>query len=318
MGYTYCCNLLDIVTGASRDMAVLAYKYFTIIYCGFYTFNKLLNQKQNAKHTVICLASALLLTVIMLFVRLYLTPLSIPIMIVFSFLFLTLTAKIKPELTITTTILSFGISYALFNILALLFSITSKFLRVPYSPNTLGVISICVSTSQLLLARVPFQFKRLRNGMPFLRSKGSSQIGVFVSVLALCCAVIFSSQNNADWVYIFPVVLFFLSSMFILFWWRDRLTKTYVERLRADEIRALQEAIQSQREEIHNLRQHNEMLAKIIHKDNKLIPAMELAVRECLQSIERESPENQKKHRAGASGAAAKNDRRALRHHPRI
>lgn len=275
-------------------MAVLAYKYFTIIYCGFYTFNKLLNQKQNAKHTVICLASALLLTVIMLFVRLYLTPLSIPIMIVFSFLFLTLTAKIKPELTITTTILSFGISYALFNILALLFSITSKFLRVPYSPNTLGVISICVSTSQLLLARVPFQFKRLRNGMPFLRSKGSSQIGVFVSVLALCCAVIFSSQNNADWVYIFPVVLFFLSSMFILFWWRDRLTKTYVERLRADEIRALQEAIQSQREEIHNLRQHNEMLAKIIHKDNKLIPAMELAVRECLQSIERESPENQK------------------------
>jgi len=268
-------------------------KYFTIIYCSFYTFRKLLNQKQNSKYTVISLASIILLTVCMFYIRLFIRPLSIPIMIVFSFLFLTLTTKTKPEIAITTTILSFGISYALFNILALLFAITVKLLNIPYSNDMIGFFSICISISQLLLVRVPFQFKRLRNGMPFLKSKGASQIGVFISVVALCCAVIFSNQNNADWVYIFPVVLFFLSSTFILFWWRDKLTKTYMERLRADEIRCLEEAIQSQREEIHTLREHNDMLAKIIHKDNKLIPAMELAVRKYLQSFEVESSDHQ-------------------------
>jgi hypothetical protein len=36
------------------------------------------------------------------------------------------------------------------------------------------------------------------------------------------------------------------------------------------------------------------MLAKIIHKDNKLIPAMELAVREYFQAYDRESSDREK------------------------
>jgi ABC-type dipeptide/oligopeptide/nickel transport system permease subunit len=62
--------------------------------------------------------------------------------------------------------------------------------------------------------------------MPFLQTKGASNMGVFISVVSLCCAVIFSNQNEADWVYLIPVVFIFLSSISFSLVARQ-LTKTY-------------------------------------------------------------------------------------------
>jgi hypothetical protein len=62
------------------------------------------------------------------------------------------------------------------------------------------------------------------------------------------------------------------------------LTKTYLARLRTEEIRALENIVREKEQRIAQLEQQNEALSRIIHKDNKLIPAMELAVREFLES----------------------------------
>jgi signal transduction histidine kinase len=277
-----------------RFMVELLLKYITIIFCSFYTYVKLLNLKIKMKSIVIDLALALALSISILLIRLLIQPLSIPIMIVLFLGFITLVTSTKLEISITTTILSFGINYAFSYISALLVAILSKLIQLVYSSENFYIFSICVSFIQILLTILLFRIKRLKKGMPFLLSKGASNIGVFTSVVLLSCVILFFNHNNADLVYLFPVVFIFLCGIFVLFWWRDKLTKTYMERLRADEIHSLQAAIQSQREEIHNLREHNEMLANIIHKDNKLIPAMELAVSEYLQSLERESPDNHK------------------------
>lgn len=58
-----------------------------------------------------------------------------------------------------------------------------------------------------------------------------------------------------------------------------------MEQLRHRERRELESIISSKDDEIVLLRKENEAFSKIIHKDNKLIPAMELAVKEALYTV---------------------------------
>lgn len=266
-------------------MIDLLLKYFTISLNCYYIFAKLLNLEVTAKRIVIDTAFALMCALIVLFLKLYLPPLIIPVMVAVSIAFLTLANGIKLELSITTTILSFGISYTTFGILLLFSSIIFKLFNISYSTYNVGVLTVIVSIVQLLIARMPFKFRRLKSGMPFLKTKGASNTGVFISVILLCL-IFFINSKEADLIYILPVILIFLCGVTILFWWRGKLTKTYIARLREDELNDLNETIQNKEIQIQNLTKQNDALAKIIHKDNKLIPAMELAVIDYLESYD--------------------------------
>lgn len=63
------------------------------------------------------------------------------------------------------------------------------------------------------------------------------------------------------------------------------MTQKYMEQIRRREQQALQKKVASLNEEIRALQEENEAFSKIIHKDNKLLPAMELAVRESLYAV---------------------------------
>lgn len=278
-------------------MMGLLCKYFAIIICCFYIYVKLLNQSETIKQIVIGFAMSLFLSAFTYYLRIYMPALSIPLIVATSVIFLTLSTKTKLELSITTTILSFGISYAFFNIFIIIFALAFQLINIAHSTENVATIIICACITQILLINVLFRFKRLKSGMPFLKIKGSSNTGVFISVLLLCGVMILSSNNNAEIVYIIPVMLISLSGVFILFWWRGKLTKTYIERLRADELCMLKDTIQNKDTQIEYLKQQNDALAKIIHKDNKLIPAMELAVKEYLELYEENSAKVKEKGR---------------------
>ena len=260
-------------------------KYFTIILSSLYTYAKLLNLKITAKSIIIDLAFASSLSFSIFFIRLYYPLLTVPLMILFSYVFITIITKTEPGLSITTTIISFAVSYVIFAVSALFVAAIFELIDVDSLDENDIISFICIALIQLSLISIPFRFRRLRTGMPFLRSKGGSNLGVFISVVLLCCVIVFSSSGNTDLIYILPAVLIFLSGMFVLFWWRGRLKKTYIEKLRTNEIQSLQNTINEKDVQIKHLEQHNDFLAKIIHKDNKLIPAMELAVKECLHSF---------------------------------
>jgi signal transduction histidine kinase len=270
-------------------MTEFIFKYFAIIIGCFYIYDKLLNQPITIKQIAIDLTLCMFISVFSYYIRLYIPPLTIPIMVVFSVVFLALSTKTKLELSITTTILSYGISYAFFDILIISFAMIYQVFGVANSTKNVCIIILCECLTQILLTNVLFRFKRLKSGMPFLKNKGYNYTGVFISVLLLCSVMILTRDNNSELVYIIPVALIFFCGIFILFWWRGKLAKTYIERLRADELRSLKDAIRNRDMQIENLRQQNDALAKIIHKDNKLIPAMELAVEDYLGVYEENS-----------------------------
>ena len=187
-------------------------KYFAIIFCSIYTYKRLLNLKKRSKYILIDLLFSALLSIGVYFLRTYVEPLSIPAMIAFAFIFMKLTEKTQLELSITTTILSFGISYAFFVISAILISASIKILGVEDSSFVFIYLSIGGALIQLSLGIALFKIKRLKNGIPFLINKGTSSAGVFISIILLGCAIV-SSNDRITLIYILPIVFILSGAM---------------------------------------------------------------------------------------------------------
>lgn len=120
--------------------------------------------------------------------------------------------------------------------------------------------------------------------MPFLLQQGASDIGVFISLLIVMASSLTGLYQENDPLFailIFTIVIF---GVLLFFWWKRSITQNYIKMLQKQENEALIYANQSLQKEIQTLKNDNESLSKIIHKDNKLIPAMELAVRELLSA----------------------------------
>ena len=69
----------------------------------------------------------------------------------------------------------------------------------------------------------------------------------------------------------------FLFGLLLLFWYKSRITQDYHARLNCREMDEM-------KKEVDTLRKENEILSAIVHRDNKLIPALDLCVKEFLVS----------------------------------
>lgn len=261
--------------------------YFTLIVCCFYSYAKILNIKISPKLIGAELIFSLIIPNILYFVRLLCQPLVIPTLITTFLIFITFITKIEPGLSITTTVISFGIGFVSYAISSFSVSILFHFVGVPHLSSREITFSAVISLLQLLICYFPWKIRRLKSGMPFLRNIGGGDAGVMASTILLCCIIIANNAGGTKSVsFIFPILLVFVLGLFIFLWWRHRLQKAYIEKIKTRELEALHDALHKEEKRIKQLESNNDYLAKIIHKDNKLIPAMELAVREYLQFSE--------------------------------
>ena len=269
-------------------MTDTAIKNFTIIICSIYSYRKLLNLKRYSLPQVILnFFFSLILSFTGYTIRLFDPLLSIMIMIVLLFTFITLITKTTLELSITTTILSLGISYTAFALAVLIAGTTIYTLSFIFKldPKTVPSMAtnIAIACIQYLLILLPFRLKRLRKGMPFLHKIGSTNAGVLISTILLCSVILLSTRQLAPLTFVVLYLSSLLCSVFVFLWWRNRIKQSYLDRIQRLEIETLQHTVWEKDNEIEKLRKENEALSKIIHRDNKLIPAMTLAVSDFLQ-----------------------------------
>ena len=195
----------------------------------------------------------------------------------------------------TTTVLSFAVCYVNYFFSSVLTSGVFWLFDVELSVSLI-YLTACSSLLLLLMIRLPFLSRRLKNGMPFLIKKGGGNAGVIISVILLCCGILLSNNKDMRLIYVVPLFMIIFGAVFMLIWWRSRLTREYIETLRSNEIKDLREMLLKKEDQIDCLEQNNQALAKIIHRDNKLIPAMELAVRDFLKSAEQMEQTELKRH----------------------
>lgn len=190
-----------------------------------------------------------------------------------------------PKISYIATILSFGISYGIFVVSSSL--ILLLFTPIYYQTDHFPYVYFMIPAGALgiLLLFCLFKVKRFKNGMTFLYSTQAANCGMGICLFyMLVLAYMHSDSDPAlELTIILPLLLLSLT-MFLIYWWQSQLTKSYRRKLQALELESLRNELQEKSLLLETLQLENAELSRLIHKDNKLIPAMEHAVYEYLQS----------------------------------
>lgn len=262
-------------------------KYFFMIICSFYFYFKLLNIKTTHKNIIINICFSILVPLPLYFVRLNAPYMFTPLLIITFLFFLHYICKTSFNISLVTSVMAYSFSYFSF----LLSTIT----LVPFAFAILSIIKneklcfiivhLMIGFLQLLIAHIPFKFRRLKNGMPFILQKSSNDIGVLISICILITSSFYVIYKKNDFFFASAILFTTICGLCLFMWWKKQLTKSYLEKLRIKEMDDL-------KEEIKNLKEDNKNLSNIIHKDNKLIPAMEMAVQELISYCSQETSNN--------------------------
>lgn len=272
--------------------------HFFILMCCFYCYCKILNLNDLFfRLRILFTFSALALACALCFIHFIIYPIAMFFILLTFYIFITLFTKTNWHTSLNAAIISIAMSLVSFTISSFIFS-TLVFLMYSYIDiNNLVVIKLLNGFLQYFMIHIPFQFKRMKKGMPFLYDLQLNNIGTCISLLILICYIAASISNTSDNNYlpfIIPLFLIFPCALLLISWWRAIITRNYRRKLQQFEMQKLKNELVQKEQEITRLLENNKALAQIIHRDNKLIPAMELAVNTFLQNQNALSPQQLK------------------------
>ena len=133
-------------------------KYFTIVFCSFYIYGKLLNLPRPQNHYVYFLIGIPCLSL-----GAFLSDTLFPqatdlVLILMSFFFLLRIAKTLPEASVNATIISYGITYIVFSLSALISSSILVFIFHMTSDSYSHLLSqVLTAFIQIAITPIPFR-----------------------------------------------------------------------------------------------------------------------------------------------------------------
>lgn len=249
-------------------------KNLGIIICCIYCYIKLLHISVTRKSLATYSIFSILLALISIFSDLYFPYITMSIIVLCIAVFLSLKTNTQLSVSIMTATISFALSYSIFTFSITIISFCTLACSKEFDHIYLQISSCML---QLLLMLIPFRLKRTKNGMPFLKKQYYSISGMIISIFLLLASTLLNADNRNQ-IYIIPYILIFIFATLIYLYWKKYLTKTYLDKLNIKNIESLNTELLEKQQYIESLEEDNQRLAKIIHKDNKLIPAMEYAV----------------------------------------
>ena len=251
-----------------------------ILAISIYAFFKLLNKKITVNHT------HLFLTFSVMFISILSSCFFIEnqalnwIFILLSFILLMkFITKLSLSITYTTVLFSFSLSFISFcfsSLIVILFF--SLFYYDKYQLPVL-LMRIIIGIFHFILIYIGFHTPRLRKGMTFLYHIPSGNIGSTICVFLIAMIIMFCQARTAIESFTLKIIVgTFLFCFLLIYWWNYHLTQTYRKFLRRNEIDSLNLLLEERNQEILYLKSENDKLARIIHKDNKIIPALSMAL----------------------------------------
>lgn len=272
--------------------------HFFILMCCFYCYCKILNLNDLFfRLRILFTFSALALACALCFIHFIVYPIAMFFILLTFYIFITLFTKTNWHTSLNAAIISIAMSLVSFTISSFIFSTLVFFMYSYINVNNLVIIKLLNGFLQYFIIHIPFQFRRLKKGMPFLYELQLNNIGTCISLLILICYITASISNTTENNYlpfIIPLFLIFPCALLLISWWRAIITRNYRRKLQQFEMQKLKNELVQKEQEISRLLENNKALAQIIHRDNKLIPAMELAVNTFLQNQNTLSPQQLK------------------------
>ncbi|MGX8703777.1 MAG: hypothetical protein ACSW8H_04925, partial [bacterium] len=175
--------------------------------------------------------------------------------------------------TFLTVVFSLGFVYALY-IPAILVVNTIQYFLDMHETWHYYLLTFMVGAVMFLFAWLIFRLPRLRNGIPYLMNNQADIFGYYIA-LSLLFILTIQQLDTGDVIIVISLLLMVLLGVMIIIWMHMRTKREYVSRIREREIERLSAEFERQNAEI-------DRLSSLIHRDNKLLSAMTLAVDEVL------------------------------------
>lgn len=250
-------------------------KYLAISLSSFFIFLKALNY---GRLSPVKSVASLFVAITLPFLMFALRDLSIFHIVVLSLLcgsFMSLITGTKIGLSITTIVVSVGISY-LFSTAALIVTGIIFILFIPYEHEYDIRIYITVFVVQVALVQLLFKIKRFKKGFAFLHRKDAGWIGIFISGLIIILNSLIGILYKSD-EYIITLTLCFviLCGAGFIYWLRNSTTRLYIDKVRKRDVETLLKTIDEQKETLETVMQSNADLAQRLHRNDEKIKAME-------------------------------------------
>jgi len=250
---------------------------FAQIFFSMFVYLKILNLGKVGLFKIICGVSfSTILAFLIYLLREPMPYTRFVIMILALVIFIWMMTNTRFDLALTTTVISMGISYGFFLVSALI--VIPLIVISPLSINTFVLfLSLII---QFMFIFFLFKIKRLKNGIPFLKKRRASAIGLVISgAILVIVALIINDFIDDETLGLSLVIGVALGIAGLILWWRRGLTRLYREKIKESNAREYEAIIAKKDELIQKIQKDNDRMAKIIHRDNKLLPAMYKAVR---------------------------------------
>lgn len=225
--------------------------------------------------------AVILLTILSNILKLRFAELTYIVPLIFIELITTILTE-SPKIAFLFSTIAFGTSYALWALSSLFITILVSPICITLFPIDTSISAIFVGILNHILIGQLFKIKRFKQGMPFLFNTTTINIAILTCTVFISF-LIFEPQLNTTRPLKTTIFFALIILPFILIhWWQAQITKSYKQAVINRELESLRMELAEKEKQLAELSTRNEELGRLIHKDNKRIPAMEHAVSEFL------------------------------------
>lgn len=282
-------------------MLQLVIRYSSILLCSDYIYQKLLNLNGlTSKRKIFFALCGIPFALLFSNLPSETHSLSYILLPVFHFFYCLVASSLNKNLIFISLLFSYGICYGFF-LLSILISglclgLMGWFL---FEGKDLPILPLQMSSALLmyLLSQLSFRIPRFKKGMPFLKNQHfDNSFSLLALTILLCIAFVFNQKvkdtDHIEWIiFLFLLILLLLLNLFLV--WRNQLRQTYLNQLKEREIKRLKEELADCQATLEATREENKDLSQLIHRDNKQLASLQLAVEQFLLSSEKECNQKQ-------------------------
>lgn len=151
------------------------------------------------------------------------------------------------------------------------------------------IAQIPLCAFMLLMTFLLFKIKRFKSAITPLKKDGTYDALTFGGIVSIFAMTVYYISRYAV-IGIVEMSFLFLafSALTLIIGWRRVITQRYRQDVLRRNVEHLNRELETNNEQVTELSKKNEELANIIHRDNKLIPSMMLALEECLKNYDKE------------------------------
>lgn len=265
------------------DFIINVFRFLVMLACSLYAYVKITDSKLKPIHLLYIPAFAVCsagLHFVWVYFRLA-VPVALLFICVLAF-FIGFRRRFYSTLSLSTmalgmTVFFMAVSTAIASLAMLLLD---RF--IPENFKDLFIVSI-FSVLMILLTLLIFKIKKIKKRIVPITNDDVYEKLLFISVLSIFgMTLTFTTDREATFLEIGFIFISFCCLSIIL-GWRKMTANSYRKNILDRNVEVLEYSAREYNAERERLAEQNSELAKIIHRDNKLLPAMELSVKSLLE-----------------------------------